>query len=113
MGEYSALVAAGSLNFGDALRLVKKRGRYMQESVPQGVGAMAAILKLPFDKLDEILAAAAQGEVVSAANLNSPDQIVIAGNHGAVEARDGTGKGGGRQTRGDVAGERAVSLRTR
>ena len=85
LGEYSALVAAGSLDFGDALRLVKKRGRYMQEAVPQGVGAMAAILKLPLEKLDEILASAAQGEVVSAANLNSPDQIVIAGNRGAVE----------------------------
>jgi [acyl-carrier-protein] S-malonyltransferase len=85
LGEYSALVAAGSLDFADALRLVRKRGRYMQEAVPAGVGAMAALLKLPEGTLDKILAQAAQGEVVSAANLNSPDQIVIAGNKGAVE----------------------------
>ena len=85
LGEYSALVAAGSLRFADAVRLVRKRGRYMQEAVPQGVGAMAALLKLPEGKLDGILAEAAQGEVVSAANLNSPDQVVIAGHAGAVE----------------------------
>ena len=85
LGEYSALVAAGSLDFADAVRLVHKRGRYMQEAVPPGVGAMAALLKLPEGTLDRILAEAAQGEVVSAANLNSPDQIVIAGNAGAVE----------------------------
>jgi [acyl-carrier-protein] S-malonyltransferase len=85
LGEYSALVAAGSLDFGDALRIVRKRGQYMQEAVPAGVGAMAAILKLPEGKLEEVLANAAEGEVVTAANLNSPDQIVIAGNKGAVE----------------------------
>ena len=85
LGEYSALVAAGSLAFADAVRLVNKRGRYMQEAVPSGVGAMAALLKLPEGKLDQILAEAAQGEVVTAANLNSPDQIVIAGNAGAVQ----------------------------
>src|SRR5580704_5263180 len=85
LGEYSALVAAGSLDFADALRTVRKRGQYMQEAVPAGVGAMAALLKLPAGKLDEILAAAAQGEIVTVANINSPDQIVIAGNRGAVE----------------------------
>lgn len=85
LGEYSALVAAGSLQFADALRLVRKRGQYMQEAVPQGVGAMAAILKLPEGKLDDVLSQAAQGEVVSAANLNSRDQIVIAGHAKAVE----------------------------
>ncbi len=85
LGEYSALVAAGALKFSDALRLVRKRGQYMQEAVPAGVGAMAALLKLPEGKLEEILRAAAQGEVVSAANLNSPDQIVIAGHAGAVQ----------------------------
>lgn len=85
LGEYSALVAAGSLDFADAVRLVHKRGRYMQEAVPSGVGAMAALLKLPEGALDGILAEAAQGEVVSAANLNSPEQIVIAGHVGAVE----------------------------
>ena len=84
LGEYSALVAAGSLDFADALRLVRKRGQYMQEAVPPGVGAMAALLKLPEGKLDGVLAEAAQGDVVSAANLNSPDQIVIAGHTNAV-----------------------------
>jgi [acyl-carrier-protein] S-malonyltransferase len=86
LGEYSALVAAGSLDFADALRLVRKRGQYMQAAVPPGIGAMAALLKLPDGKLDSILSEAAQGEVVSAANLNSPDQIVIAG-HAAAVAR--------------------------
>jgi [acyl-carrier-protein] S-malonyltransferase len=85
LGEYSALVAAGSLEFADALRLVNKRGRYMQEAVPAGVGAMAALLKLPEGTLERILAEARQGEVVTAANLNSPDQIAIAGHVGAVE----------------------------
>jgi [acyl-carrier-protein] S-malonyltransferase len=84
LGEYSALVAAGSLRFADAVRLVRRRGQYMQAAVPPGVGAMAAILKLPEGKLDQVLAEAAQGEVLSAANLNSPDQVVIAGNSGAV-----------------------------
>lgn len=85
LGEYSALVAAGSLKFADALRLVRKRGQYMQQAVPQGVGAMAALLKLPEGKLEGILAEAAQGEVVTAANINSPDQVVIAGHAGAVQ----------------------------
>ena len=84
LGEYSALVAAGSLRFADAVRLVRKRGQYMQSAVPAGVGAMAAILKLPEGRLEVVLEAAAQGEVVSAANLNSPDQVVIAGHAGAV-----------------------------
>src|SRR5579871_223609 len=85
LGEYSALVAAGSLRFSDAVRLVRQRGRYMQEAVPAGVGAMAALLKLPDGKLEALLEQAAQGEVVSAANLNSPDQVVIAGHTGAVK----------------------------
>jgi [acyl-carrier-protein] S-malonyltransferase len=85
LGEYSALVAAASLRFADAVRLVRKRGQYMQKAVPEGVGAMAAILKLPEGALEEVLAKAAQGEVVSAANLNSPEQVVIAGNVKAVE----------------------------
>ena len=84
LGEYSALVAAGSLRFADAVRLVRLRGRYMQEAVPKGVGAMAALLKVPLDQLDSILEEAAQGEVVSAANFNSPDQVGIAGHAGAV-----------------------------
>lgn len=85
LGEYSALVAAGSLGFADALRLVRKRGRYMQEAVPPGAGAMAALLKLPDGKLEAVLEEAAQGEVVSAANLNSPEQVVIAGHAAAVQ----------------------------
>jgi [acyl-carrier-protein] S-malonyltransferase len=85
LGEYSALVAAGALDFADALRLVRKRGKFMQEAVPSGVGAMAALLRLPPGKLDEVLADAAQGEVVTAANLNSPDQVVIAGDRAAVD----------------------------
>jgi [acyl-carrier-protein] S-malonyltransferase len=84
LGEYSALVAAGSVRFTDALRLVRKRGRFMQEAVPAGQGAMAALLRLPAGRLDEILQKAAQGEVVAAANLNAPDQVVIAGHTGAV-----------------------------
>jgi len=84
LGEYSALVAAGALGFADALRLVRNRGRYMQEAVPAGVGAMAALLRLPPEKLDGVLSQAAQGEVLSAANFNSPDQVVIAGHAGAV-----------------------------
>jgi [acyl-carrier-protein] S-malonyltransferase len=86
LGEYPALVAAGSLDFADALRLVRKRGQYMQEAVPAGTGAMAALLKLSPDFLAGVLAEAAQGEIVTAANLNSPDQIVIAG-HAAAVAR--------------------------
>ena len=85
LGEYAALVAAGSLRFLDAVRLVRKRGQYMQEAVPAGVGAMAALLKLPEGRLEGILAAAAQGEIVTAANFNSPDQVVIAGHRKAVE----------------------------
>lgn len=84
LGEYSALVAAGSLRFADAVRIVRNRGRYMQEAVPAGTGAMAALLKLPLEKLEGVLAEAAQGEVVTAANLNSPDQVVIAGHAAAV-----------------------------
>jgi [acyl-carrier-protein] S-malonyltransferase len=95
LGEYSALVSTGCLDFSDAVRLVRKRGRYMQEAVPQGVGAMAALLKLPEGKLDSILRDAAQGEVVSAANLNSPDQVVIAGHAGAVNRAIELAKGAG------------------
>jgi [acyl-carrier-protein] S-malonyltransferase len=84
LGEYSALVAAGSLDFADAVRLVRKRGQYMQDAVAPGVGAMAALLRLPEGTLEAILTEAAQGEVVAAANLNSPDQVVIAGHTAAV-----------------------------
>ena len=84
LGEYAALVAAESLSFPDAVRLVRNRGRYMQAAVPAGVGTMAALLKLPEGKLEDVLEQAAQGEIVTAANLNSADQVVIAGHAGAV-----------------------------
>ena len=85
LGEYSAHVAAGTLTFADAVRTVRNRGKYMQEAVPVGVGAMAAILGMSLDKVGAIAADAAQGEVCQAANINSPEQIVISGNAGAVE----------------------------
>ena len=84
LGEYSALVAAGALSLADAVQLVRKRGQYMQEAVPVGQGAMAAILGLDGGALEEICRNAAQGEVVSPANLNSPGQVVIAGSAAAV-----------------------------
>ena len=85
LGEYSAHVAAGTLDFADAVRTVRNRGKYMQEAVPAGQGAMAAILAMPLDQLEQVCAEAAQGEVVSPANINSPDQIVISGATKAVE----------------------------
>ena len=84
LGEYSAHVAAGTLTFADAVRLVRNRGTYMQEAVPVGQGAMAAILGLDEAGVNQACLEAAQGEVVSAANLNSPGQIVIAGTVAAV-----------------------------
>lgn len=84
LGEYSALVAAGAIDFGDAVRTVRARGTFMQEAVPVGVGAMAAILGVEPEVLAGICDEAAQGEVVSPANFNSPGQIVIAGHAGAV-----------------------------
>jgi len=84
LGEYSALVAVGAIDFSDAVRTVRARGTFMQEAVPIGVGAMAAILGAEPDILAEVCAEAAQGEVVSPANFNSPGQIVIAGHAGAV-----------------------------
>lgn len=85
LGEYSALVAAGALEFSDAVKLVRQRGRYMQEAVPTGEGAMAAILGLSPADVAEVCRKAADGEVVSPANLNSPEQTVIAGNAAAVK----------------------------
>jgi [acyl-carrier-protein] S-malonyltransferase len=85
LGEYSAHVAAGTLTMAEAVRTVRSRGKYMQEAVPVGVGAMAAILGMPLDKVSEIAKDAAQGEVCQAANINSPEQIVISGHAGAVE----------------------------
>lgn len=85
LGEYSALVAADSLTLSDAVRVVRQRGTYMQEAVPAGEGAMAAILGLAADRLAEVCRQAAQAQVVSPANLNSPGQVVISGHTAAVE----------------------------
>ena len=85
LGEYAAHVAAGTLSFEDALRTVRKRGRYMQQAVPVGEGAMAAILGMPLAELEKVCLETTQGEVCSPANINSPDQIVISGNTRAVE----------------------------
>src|SRR2546426_3077362 len=85
LGEYSALVAAGSMKLGEAAGLVRKRGRYMQEAVPVGEGAMAALVGLDLPVVQSLCDRAAEGQIVSPANLNSPGQIVIAGNRGAVE----------------------------
>ncbi|MGH9560929.1 MAG: ACP S-malonyltransferase [Terracidiphilus sp.] len=85
LGEYSALVAAGSLEFATAVKLVRARGRYMQESVPAGEGAMAAIMGLSVSDVAEICQKAAEKDVVSPANVNSPDQIAISGSAAAVK----------------------------
>ena len=85
LGEYSALVAAGALKFGDAVRLVRKRGTYMQETVPAGQGAMAAIMGLSPAVVTDVCKRAAQGQVCAPANLNSPDQTVISGDADAIK----------------------------
>lgn len=85
LGEYSAHVSAGTFSFADAVRTVRNRGKYMQEAVPVGVGAMAAILGMDLEKVTAICNDAAQAEVCSPANINSPEQIVISGNTAAVE----------------------------
>src|SRR5438132_1288962 len=85
LGEYSAHVAAGTLGFSDAVRTVRQRGKYMQEAVPVGVGAMAAILGMELKKVSAVCADSAQGEVCEPANINSSEQIVISGNTAAVE----------------------------
>jgi [acyl-carrier-protein] S-malonyltransferase len=85
LGEYSALVAAGSLKFADAVQLVRKRGLYMQDAVSAGVGAMAAIMGLSHAVVADVCKRAAQGEVCAAANLNSPDQTVISGHASAIK----------------------------
>lgn len=85
LGEWSALVCAGIVGFQDAVKIVQLRGRYMQEAVPAGEGAMAAIIGLDDDAINKACEDAAQGEVVAAVNFNSPGQVVIAGSAGAVE----------------------------
>ena len=85
LGEYSALVAAGALSFRDAVRVVRERGRFMQEAVPVGVGAMSAVIGLEYGVLANICEEAGQGQIVAPANLNAPGQLVIAGHAEAVE----------------------------
>jgi [acyl-carrier-protein] S-malonyltransferase len=85
LGEYSALVVTGALGFSDAVRLVRKRGEFMQEAVPVGTGAMAALMGIDVETAERACVEAAQGEVVNVANINSPGQIVIAGHRAAVE----------------------------
>src|SRR5450631_3833267 len=95
LGEYTALVVAGVITFRDALPLVRFRAQAMQEAVPLGTGAMAAILGLDDDAVRAACAEAAQGEVVEAVNFNAPSQVVIAGNKGAVERAAATAKANG------------------
>jgi [acyl-carrier-protein] S-malonyltransferase len=102
LGEYTALVCSGALFFEDAVKLVEARARFMQEAVPQGVGAMAAILGLEDDKVIAICADVAEMEVVSAVNFNSPGQVVIAGHKAAVERAAAAAK--------DAGAKRAVLL---
>src|SRR5438105_9986802 len=85
LGEYSAHVAAGTITFADAVRTVRNRGKYMQEAVPVGVGAMAAILGMDLGKVTAVCSDASQGEVCEPANINTPEQIVISGHASAVE----------------------------
>jgi len=85
LGEYAAHCAAGTLDFGEALRTVRNRGKYMQEAVPVGLGAMAAILGMDVGKVDRVCQDAARGEVCEPANINSPEQIVISGHAAAIE----------------------------
>jgi [acyl-carrier-protein] S-malonyltransferase len=85
LGEYSALVAAGAFSLADAVRTVRSRGRYMQEAVPVGTGAMAAVLGCALEEIEAVCADASKGQVCSPANINSPTQVVIAGNVDAVD----------------------------
>ena len=102
LGEYSANVAAGTMSFADALRIVRRRGRYMQEAVPVGIGAMAAVLGLDADAVAQACQDAAKGEVVSPANLNGAGQVVIAG------ARDAVARAGERAK--ELGAKRVVPL---
>jgi [acyl-carrier-protein] S-malonyltransferase len=99
LGEYSALVVGGALRFAEAVRLVRRRGEFMQEAVPVGTGAMAALMGVDLAAAEQVCAEAAQGEVVGVANINSPGQIVIAGHRAAVErAVAGAAARGGRKS---------------
>jgi [acyl-carrier-protein] S-malonyltransferase len=99
LGEYAALVTAGALAFRDAVRIVRQRGEFMQEAVPVGTGAMAAILGMELPAVEQLCRDVAAGEVVEVANINSPGQIVIAGHRGAVErAVASAGQRGGKRS---------------
>ncbi|MES9969913.1 MAG: ACP S-malonyltransferase [Candidatus Thiodiazotropha sp.] len=95
LGEYTALVCAGALEFSAAVKLVAERGRFMQEAVPEGSGGMAAILGLDDEKVKAVCSQAATGDVVEAVNFNSPGQVVIAGDKAAVERACGLAKEAG------------------
>jgi len=95
LGEFSALVCSGALSLADAVRTVRARGTFMQEAVPVGTGAMAALLSVEKEVLEDICLEAAQGEIISPANFNSPGQIVIAGHTGAVHRAIDIAKGRG------------------
>ena len=95
LGEYSAIVCAGGLDVAEAASIVRSRGRFMQEAVPVGTGAMAAIIGPSLEEIESICAEAAEGDVLSAANVNAPGQIVIAGTKGAVERAVQVAKGRG------------------
>ena len=109
LGEYSALVAAGGLEFSDAVRLVRHRGEYMQTAVPEGVGAMAAILGLAPAQVAGICRQAADGQVVAPANLNSPEQTQHFRARRSGKTRRGTGLRRRREARGDAAGFGSLS----
>ena len=111
LGEYSALVAAGSLQFADAVRLVRKRGRYMQEAVPPGVGAMAALLRLPEGALDGSAAAGRAGRSGERGEFERAGPGGDRGTRRRGESRNGTGQGRGRPPRHLASGQRAVPLR--
>lgn len=102
LGEYAALVCADSLDFGRAVTLVAERGRFMQEAVPAGQGAMAAVLGLDDEQVRAVCVAAAEGEVAAAVNFNSPGQVVIAGTATAVERAIGLAK--------EAGAKRAIAL---
>ena len=107
LGEYTALVAAGSMDFQDAVRAVRARGRFMQEAVPPGEGAMVAIIGLEKEEVESVCDRAAGGEVLAPANFNAPGQIVVSGHADAV-GRDG--KGGRSAGCNPAEGKRSVSL---
>jgi len=95
LGEYTALVASGALDLEDAVRIVRRRGEYMQEAVPVGAGAMAAVLGLPVDEVQALCRDAAEGDVLAPANLNATDQTVVAGTARAVNRLVSLAKGRG------------------